>query len=389
MPVRPSDTPFTLSLTGPSSHTLSVEAGQGSFAIGPKGMPGVRKVDAVVDPEAAIDWSVFDPLTVPAGYPWPRFFYYRGRDTGFAAWSRRRPIEQFSWQPTGAANLDLAGARIGTLEVQLGDADLELGLGGRPDIQRLRIEGDPSRVTATGAGQEIPDLEFQPTRRGGSGSLVLPPQGGLAKTTSVTVAADPMGPAFDCASLLQFERLETLTLSGALANLENLSRLTHLRHLAIRFCPDLSGLPPLTDFPRLTGFIAANIDERAGPSLKQQADRLAASGRLTDYANVAGFRDAAWFATEYGAPFVWWPEKTGKKAGKAYKTAAVAIGKAGSVAEVKAAVEAFVAAINALPGVETAEREDVGVAVERLAGLAPARFAPDQVQAWFDAARDF
>lgn len=389
MPVRPQDTPFTLGLTGPGSHVVKIEAGQGSFALGPKGMPGVRKVDAVVDPGAAIDWSAFDDLTVPAGYPWPRFFHYQGGDTGFAAWSRRRPIEDFSWRPVGTARLDLAGAQIGTLEISLGDADLELSLDGRAEVGTLAVEGDPDRLTVAGAGQEVPDLLFRLGRRGSAETLALPPQGGLAKARSVTVGVDPMGPAFDCASLLQFERLEILTLSGALTNLEQLSRLAGLQHLAIRFCPDLSGLPALTDFPKLTGFIAANVDKATGQGLKPQVDQLAASGRLTEYANVSALRDAAWFATEYGAPFAWWPEKTGKKAGKAYKTAAAAVGKARSAAEVRTAVEAFVAAINALPGIETSEREDVGVAVDRLAGLAPAAVTPDQVQAWFDAARDF
>lgn len=389
MPVRPQDTPFPLSLTGPDSHVLEIEAGQGSFAMGPKGMRGVRKLDAVVDPDAAIDWSAFDALTVPAGYPWPRFFYYQGRDTGFAAWSRRRPIEDFNWRPVGSAMLDLAGARIGTLEISLGDADLKLSLDGRPEVGTLGIDGDPDRLKVTGAGQEVPDLLFRLARRGSAKTLALPPQGGLAKARSVTVDVDPMGPAFDCASLLQFERLESLSLSGALANLERLSGLTRLQTLSIRFCPVLTGLPALAEFPNLTGFIAANIDKASGPALKRQVDALAASGRLTEYANVTALRDAAWFATEYGAPFAWWPEKTGKKASKAYKTAATAVGKARSAAEVRAAIEAFVAAINGLPNIETGEREDVGVAVERLAGLSSGMVPPDQAQAWLDATRDF
>lgn len=389
MPVRPQDTPFTLGLTGPGSHVVKIEAGQGSFALGPKGMPGVRRVDAIVDPNEAIDWSAFDDLTVPAGYPWPRFFHYQGRDTGFAAWSRRRPIEDFSWRPVGAARLDLAGAQIGTLEISLEDADLELSLDGRSEVGTLGIEGDPDRLRVVGAGQEVPDLLFRLGRRGSAETLALPSQGGLAKARSVTVGVDPMGPAFDCASLLQFERLETLILSGALANLDQLSRLTGLQHLAIRFCPDVSGLPPLADFLNLNGFIAANIDKTSGQRLKPQVDDLAASGRLTEYANVSALRDAAWFATEYGAPFAWWPEKTGKKAGKAYKTAAAAVGQARSAAQVRAAIETFVAAINALPGIETSEREDVGTAVDRLASLASGVITPDQARAWFDAARDF
>src|SRR3954466_8184519 len=73
---------ITLDLTGPGSHSLSREPGMGSFALGP-GDTDVRRLDAIVPLDAAINWAAFDGLTVPAGYSWPRAFYYHGDDVGF------------------------------------------------------------------------------------------------------------------------------------------------------------------------------------------------------------------------------------------------------------------------------------------------------------------
>jgi len=74
----------TLSLTGDASHTIVREPGVGSLTIGPPTARGPRP-DVIVGADDAIDWSAFDPLTVPAGYPWPRSLRYRGNDTGLPA----------------------------------------------------------------------------------------------------------------------------------------------------------------------------------------------------------------------------------------------------------------------------------------------------------------
>ena len=101
--VVPRKESITFDLTGPSSHSVLLEPGKGSFALGPKETG--RRLDAIVPLDAAVNWATFDGLTVPAGYPWPRVFYYHGDDVGFAVWSRLRPIENFIWRPSKAGRL--------------------------------------------------------------------------------------------------------------------------------------------------------------------------------------------------------------------------------------------------------------------------------------------
>src|SRR5215510_6226341 len=120
---------ITLDLTGPGSHVVLREPGWGSFALGPKDTKG-RGLDAIVPLDAAINWGAFDRFTVPSGYPWPRVFYYHGDDVGFVAWSRLRPIENFTWRPSNASHLDMTGAQISHFHVYIADRPLEIILGG-------------------------------------------------------------------------------------------------------------------------------------------------------------------------------------------------------------------------------------------------------------------
>ncbi|MFC3448312.1 hypothetical protein [Amycolatopsis speibonae] len=116
---------LVLSLTGPDSHTIKLAPGQGNLVIGPSAGDGPRP-DAVVDPQDRIDWSVFDQFTAPAGYPWPRYFTYRGDDTGFLEWSRTRRIERFEWAPRTAAAIDASRAGISVFTLRLGTEPVEV-----------------------------------------------------------------------------------------------------------------------------------------------------------------------------------------------------------------------------------------------------------------------
>ena len=93
--------------------------------------------------------------------------------------------------------------------------------------------------------------------------------------------------------------------------------------------------------------------------------------------------------TEHGLPFAAWPKSTARAAVRAYRTAEVGITAAASPDDVETAIRDFVQAINALPGIETTEREDTGEAIAQLAGQAPLPISADLAQAWFDAERDF
>jgi hypothetical protein len=81
-----------------------------------------------------------------------------------------------------------------------------------------------------------------------------------------------------------------------------------------------------------------------------------------------------------------------KTANAAYDTALDALGKAENAEAAKAAITAFTDRFNAMKGIETTEREDIGEAVwqfSQLPHVAGLGATAEQVQRWFDEARDY
>lgn len=366
-----------ISLTGPDSHRLRMEPGVGSCAIGPG-----REVD--VAPGDRLDWTVFDPFSTPAGSPWPRWIDYEGDDTGFLAWSERRPIEGFSWTPHAAHDLDASRADIAGLSVTVRRAPLRLTL----PAGRFAASGDLTLLTPLLVpGAACPSLTFRPaTSPGGRPPCALPPFPALAGAESVDVFVPPLRQPFDCASLLQFPGVRHLVLGGSLTGLDALAGLPALTGLQLRYVPDLVGLPPLDTWPDLNHLIAWNVDDRAGRALRTEFRR---SDREWRSSSVSKLRGPDWFTTEYGLPFAAWPARSARAAVKAYRAAETAVRDAGTEAEIEAAVAGFVAAINRLPRIETTEREDAAAAVALLTATTPLGDRTEAAATWFDAARDF
>ena len=382
----------TLSLTGPGSHTIVREPGVGSLSIGPA-RPGAPPPEVVVGADDTIDWSAFEPLTVPAGYPWPRFFMYQGNDVGIFAWSVTRRIENLEWTPAAPIAVDASAARIGHLSVAV-RAPLDIVVPPFPgNCQNFTAAGDLSLLRpALPAGAECPALTFAPDTgpTPAADPVRLPAFPALAHATSVEVNVEPGRQAFDCASLRQYSGVRRLALRGQLTGLAALADLPELTGLQLRYSPDLSDLPPLDTWPRLDVIIGWNIEEATGKRLRGEIRQLTrTAGREWKFASATRLRRPEWFATEYGLPFSGWPKNTARAAVKAYRAAATGIAAATSPDGVEAAIREFVRAVNRLPGIETAEREDAGAAVDQLAAAAPVDVAPDLAQSWFDTERDF
>ena len=381
--VVPRKESITFDLTGPSSHSVLLEPGKGSFALGPKETG--RRLDAIVPLDAAVNWATFDGLTVPAGYPWPRVFYYHGDDVGFAVWSRLRPIENFIWRPSKAGRLDMTGAQISHFHVLVAERPLEIILGG---TQFVWLEGEIDLLKVSlAACAEMPSITFSPAP---TGTICrVPTLPALAKLTRMVIEGEVAGMPFDCSSLLQFSSIRSLELRGNVTNLSALAELKELRTLAIRGCPDLAGMPDLDTWQQLGSFIASDIEARGGKVLRGQLDQLKKSGRMTERSTISQLREPIWFATEHGLPFAAWAGKPARLATRAYKQAAIAVARATSQDDVRSALITFVEVFNTVPDIGTIEREDVSDAVDRLAALAPAHATPEMAQAWFDSVRDF
>jgi hypothetical protein len=182
---------------------------------------------------------------------------------------------------------------------------------------------------------------------------------------SVRVYGDPFDVPFDVRSLAPYTNLRALEIRGAVAHLDALADIP-LRSLEFRFVPDLAALPPLSTWPELDTVIVWNCDAAVTRRVRGEIRRLPAR---SGYCSATLGRDAAWFVAEHGLPFSAWPRAIASKASKAFKAAAKAIAGAENADEALAAIEEFVRAANALPGIETSEREDLGDAVLMLAGL--------------------
>ncbi|WP_143261637.1 hypothetical protein [Allokutzneria sp. NRRL B-24872] len=385
---------LVLSLTGPDSHTIDRTPGLGELVIGPPN-PG-NQPHVILGPDDRIDWSVFDEFTVPAGYPWPRWFTYRGNDTSFVEWARNRPIERFHWTPEAAVKIDASRARISSFTIHLGTEPVEVVV---PHSEpgngnSFSVSGDLSLFTPVLAdGTRAPETLYlstvtPPDPTGAPWRLPDLPVFAAAKR--VGVYGQPLRQPFDCTSLLLFPRVEGVDLSGQLTNLEALMELSELTSLRISSSPDLSSFPPLERFTKLNRLMLSSIDEINGKRIRAEHRKLTKNpDREWHQSWVSELRKPEWFVTEHGLPFSEWPAKAGRVATKTYRTASAGIARATSAAEVEEAIRTFVRFFNTQPNIETIKRDDLGDAVALLATHAPFDVSPDLAQTWFDEERDY
>jgi hypothetical protein len=384
-----------ISLTGPDSHLLVREPGVGSLVVGPAG----QQADLHVDPDAAIDWSVLDGLTTPAGDRWPRYLTYTGDDASVFEWTRERPTEGLRVEPLRDADWDASGAQVRELTVISTGPRVRIRLPPPAVLRHLTLHGDPASFEIVAHPGGLPAtvalvLPAHPTEdrmpapaSGVGGSRALPPLPALAGVTALAVYGKPTDLPVDCRSLGQFCALRRLDLRGAICHPAALAALP-LDTLELRYVPDLDGLPTVDSWPALSSLIGWNIDEAGGKRLRSQLRALPPE-RMSSHCSVGKLRSRRWFVEEYGLPFSAWAARTAKPATKAFKVAAAAVAGAREPGDVRQAITGFVGAVNGLPGIETSERDDVATAVTLLAALSAVPVGRPQALAWFEATRDF
>lgn len=384
-----------LDLVGPASHRLVREPGVGSVSVGPRREgPGP---DLVVAPDAVVRWESFDSLQTPAGAPWPRWVVYEGQDLSVFSWSEQRPIEGLDYLATADVAVDLDRAKIARLGVASQGHHVSVGLPSATNCHQVTLVGDPADFSLrVPVGGLVPALAFhlpqlraaegEPAPADGSrGARGLPPFPENAGVREVSVSSDPLDVPFDVSSLRQFPDLDNVELAGACAYLEALEELP-LRRLALRYVPDLSGLPDLSCWPDLGTIIVWNCDAEASRRIRSQLKALAPSDH---HRSVSKPRGRAWFLEEYGLPFAAWPAGSARKATAGFKAAAKTVKAATSAEAALTAVSAFTATANTLTGIETSEREDLGSAVVLLTKLSAVPVPVADALAVFDAERTF
>ena len=376
---------FTLSLTGKDSHKVNITPGQGRFTIAPK--TSGEKADAYVEADTPIQWEVFNDFKVPAGGNWPRVMDYVGNDTRFIKWTEQREMESFDWRLMAPATVDFSKAKIEYLSVDNNDYPLNIKLGNER-LRGLSLQGNPHKITLEMA-VPLKSISFAlNTEKKDSTPVFLPEFEALKDITTINISTAIGGQPFDCGSLLQFKKLKAVRLYGNMCNMEALGKLD-LSCIEVRYCPDMTGLPPLNTWKDLNYCIFWNVEEERGKLLRKELKELSKTREMNEYASVSNLHPKSWFATEFNIPFASWEGKNGREALKAYKTTLKAIKKAKKEKEVKDLLEALIAVINSLPNIETTEREDTYEAVCQLAEVAPFEIDEEKVQLWFDEARDF
>lgn len=197
------------------------------------------------------------------------FFYYWGNDQGFIEWSKKRVIEDFSWQPTQEICLDLSHAQIHNFSIKAEEHPITLVLNHPDDDKKglysLHLAGhiEHFEIITTAA---YPHIRIEPTTNKDQmvSAYDLPVMKNLATITSLDLTVKPLGQAFNCESLLQFPNLKNLNLTGNITNTASLKQLRQLERIGIRYAVNLEGFPVLNTWENLTSFIGWNIDEKTG-----------------------------------------------------------------------------------------------------------------------------
>lgn len=385
---------LNLSLTGKDSHLVNIPLGQGSFAIGAIGMDA-KKFDVLVDHKLPINWDCFNACFTGSGqqnahlHPygdWPRFFYYWGNDANFIQWSTKRKIEDFTWCPNTALNANFSSSNINRLFIIAQEHPLKFNLGKH---QLVSVSGNLDHIAIDNIGQ-IHSIAFSPDVQTSSKAAPyqLPIFEAFKDIHNIDIHVKPLGQAFDCSSLLQFSQLTHLNLSGNLANLDCLKKLEHLEHLAIRYAPNIEGLPTLKSWEKLTSFIGWNIEATQGKLLRKSLKDLAKE-RTLSHSSVSKLRTSIWFTTEYGIPFSNWEGKKATLAVKTYKATLKKLKKAKEEQAIKELLVAFTKTFNTFPAIETTEREDIGEAINQLRQVPALEIDATKAYQWFDAYRDY
>lgn len=387
---------YPIDLTGAASHTLVRTLGVGSLVISPPG--SAAKPDLQVAADLKINWAVFNPFATPAGSPWPRVIHYTGNDQSIFEWARQRPIEQLTWVPGLDTDtvVDASQSSIRTLAIQLGvpGASLQMLLPGQEIAANLHlsISGDIGRFSVQGQLPHSLSLAPETGSRRETTAFQLPDMGELHDVHDLMLVNKPMARPVSLKCLSRFKHLKSLSLYGNFVDLEALAAQPQLQNLQLRYMPSLEGLPALSYWPALDGFIAFNVEEAAGKRLRQQLKTRAQLRAWTGHASVSQLRKASWWESEFGRPFSAWPKRLAKQANEAFDAAVASLASAHSLADGEAAFTEFTQRFNTLKGIETAEREDLGEAIWQLSRSEHAvriGVTEELAQRWFDAARDY
>ncbi|WLF83896.1 hypothetical protein [Moraxella sp. ZY210820] len=381
-------------LTPNRVYQVTTDIGQGSLCIGLEGMDK-KYYDVLIEPNQPVNWDTFNEYYTGSGeqnkhlYPYgnfPRWFIYYGNDISFIEWSKKRKIEGFDWCPQQNIEIDFSNAQIHGLSIYAQYPTIIHSISAHS--RRLYLKGDLNLFDIQHNASDDLSLSLSPALTKNDEPYQIPFFSAFKTQKSLDISGQIAHQAIDCRSLLAYEELESLALSGNVINLQALSQLKHLTSLQLRYIPDLSDLIDLTAFPKLESILLWNVEEQGAKRLKAHIKQHKNQLSHLD-SHFSQLKKASWFVTEYQMPFSAWEGKNAKTAVKLYKNAVKSLKKLDDVEQIKAVIVEFVCAFNALEQIETTEREDIGTAVLQLIQV-PNVIVDDEIALqWFDEGRDY
>ena len=173
------------------------------------------------------------------------------------------------------ATVDFSKAKIEYLSVDNNDYPLDIKLGNKW-LRGLSLQGNPHKITLEMA-VPLKSISFSiSTEKKNSTPVFLPEFEALKDITTINISTPVGGQPFDCGSLLQFKKLKMVRLDGNMCNMEALGKLD-LNGIEVRYCPDMSGLPPLSTWKDLDYCIFWNVEEERGKLLPDEVFQLLAA----------------------------------------------------------------------------------------------------------------
>ena len=276
-------------------------------------------------------------------------------------------------------------AKIYKLCLETKDNILELSLG--ENIYSLHLKGNLEKYKIKKC-IKLKNVNFFPIYNNNISSYKLPKFKALKDITDVSILVSPLSPPFDCNSLLQFPNIDKLFLIGNVTNLNSLKQLKNIEYLGIWDSPNLTNMPELSVWEKLSWFVALNIDETLGKRFKKEISMLKKS-RDFEFSSISKLRNSLWFETNYALPFREWEDKKERKAIKSYKKCLKDVKNSSSVQDIEKFIVDFVREMNNFNDIDTQEREDIYLAISIIIKNSPISVEREKWEAWFNNTRDF
>lgn len=343
-----------IEITLTENSSCQISPNQPSFTIGKLGMNS-DDFDVLIGENTPINWEVFEDIDSI------KWFVYHGNDLGFISLSEKRKISHFTWYPTKHLTVNFSKSQIRGLTIEsknlltlvLGQNIFELSLFG--ELNNYAISGIPFQQHLTLGPKTTNTLE----------SYQIPSFTVLQGCCSLTILNQADKQAIDLDFLNHYKAISSLNIHGNCTNWKVLKKFDDLNTLGLRFIPDLSDFPTLSNFPNLKTCIGYKIEENSGNELLEETESISQINPDGFY-KISDLRKSEWLIHHAQSPFLWWKSGMEEFALNKYQIALKSLKISKTENEVVNALRAFLNPFKGLDYIKTSQQDDLFYATEKL-----------------------